>query len=165
MVASFGDIEITPKPQKTPQGLDIQSLTEDEAREYLERLRWPSGPACPRCRSVNVYRMSGKSIRDGLLSCRDCNGQFTVTVGTVMADSHLPLATWIRACHLISGSRKGMSALQLQERLEIGSYRTALRLAHRIQRTTKFAPLAELLREWTPGDEAAAGGKPRRRTR
>ncbi len=151
-------MDTTPAATGTQKGQSSQNLTEDEAREYLERLRWPSGPACPHCGSVNVYRMTGKSVRRGLLACRDCDGHFTVTVGTVMADSHLPLATWVRAFHLIASSKKGMSALQLQRNLGIGSYRTAWHLAHRILEALKCEPVARLLLGSVQCDESYVGG-------
>jgi transposase-like protein len=146
----------------TQNGQNPQNLTDDEARGYIERLRWPHGPACPHCGSVNVYRMTGKSIRKGLLACRDCDGQFTVTVGTVMADSHLPLATWVRAFHLIASSKEGISALQLQRNLGIGSYRTAWHLAHRIREAIRCEPVAGFLQGSVQCDETYVGGKPRK---
>ncbi len=144
----------------TTPGNGIPNLTEDEAREQIERLRWPRGPVCPHCGSVNVYRMTGKSYRAGLLACRDCDGRFTVTVGTVMEDSHLPLATWVRAFHLIASSKKGISALQLQRNLGIGSYRSAWHLAHRIREALKCEPVAGLLQGSVQVDETYVGGKP-----
>jgi len=84
--------QITGKSQK---GQQIPNLTETEAREHIEKLLWPNGPCCRHCGSVNVYRMQGASIRPGLLRCRDCEQQFTVTVGTIFEDSHLPLSTWV----------------------------------------------------------------------
>lgn len=154
----------TPKPQRTQKDQHLQNLTEDQARDHIERLRWPNGPVCPHCSSISVYRMTGKSMRVGLLQCRDCDLQFSVTVGTVMEDSHLPLATWIRAFHLVTSSKKGISALQLQRNLGLGSYRTAWHLAHRIREAMRCEPVASLLRGSVQCDETFVGGKPRRGT-
>jgi transposase-like protein len=107
--------------------------------------------------------MQGQSIRDGLLACRDCRGHFTVTVGTVMEDSHLPLSIWVRAFHLMATSKKGMSALQLQRNLGIGSYRTAWHLAHRIREAMKCEPASALLKGEVQADETYVGGSPRQR--
>ncbi|MBX3360208.1 MAG: IS1595 family transposase [Phycisphaeraceae bacterium] len=150
--------------RRTQRNQILQNLTEDEARAHIERLRWPKGPACPHCGSISVYRMEGKTVRPGLLACRDCKGHFTVTVGTVMEDSHLPLATWIRAFHLVTSSKKGVSGLQLQRNLGLGSYRTAWHLAHRIREAMRCEPVAELLRGSVQCDEACVGGKPRKGT-
>ena len=111
---------------------------EDSAREFLERLRWPSGPECPHCGLVgDAYRLearpeSKKPVRKGVWKCRGCQGQFTVTVNTIFEDSHIPLHKWLMAYHLICSSKKGMSAHQLHRMLGIG-YRAAWFMAHRIR--------------------------------
>src|SRR5438445_641512 len=128
--------------QKTQKGQGTPIFTEDQAREYFEKRRWPNGPACVHCGSVNVYRLEGEATRPGLLKCRDCKGQFTVTVGSVLEDSHLPLAKWALAFHLMVSSKKGISALQLQRNLGLGSYRTAWHLAHRIREAMRCEPVA-----------------------
>ena len=70
----------------------------DKARQHLEAINWPNGPFCPHCGECeNVRRLQGKSTRPGLIQCNDCREQFTVTVDSVMEDSHLPLATWAKA--------------------------------------------------------------------
>src|SRR5258706_4350387 len=79
---------------------------EDEARAYLENQRWPEGPACPHCGSAEVYRLtakvnSAKPGRKGLLKCKYCRKQFTVTVGTIFEASHIPLNKWLMAIYLL----------------------------------------------------------------
>lgn len=144
--------------QKTQKNQAILNFTEEQAREYVERLIWPNGdPVCPHCGSLNAYRMVGSSCRPGLCRCRDCQKQFTVTVGTVFEDSHLPLATWVRAIHLMATSKKGMSALQLQRNLGLGSYRTAWHLAHRIRLAMKCEPKPNLLSGEVQVDETYVG--------
>ena len=69
----------------------------------------------------------------GYFLCRDCRGKFTCRTGTVMERSHIPLHKWLLAIHLLTSSKKGMSAHQLMRNLGIGSYRTAWFLAHRIR--------------------------------
>ncbi len=147
--------------QKTQAGQSLPNFTEDEAREYFESRRWPNGPACVHCGSVNVYRVGGKSHRPGLLECRDCRDQFTVTVGTVMEDTHLPLAKWAMAFALMTSSKKGISALQIQRNLGLGSYRTAWHLCHRIREAMRYEPLAGKLSGTVQVDETYVGGKPR----
>jgi transposase-like protein len=150
-------MESSKKQPRTQKGQHVQNFTEDQARDYFERLRWPNGPGCVHCGSVNVYRLQGKATRPGLLECRDCRQQFTVTVKSVMEDSHLPLATWARAFHFMCTSKKGMSALQLQRNLGIGSYRTAWFLAHRIREAMKCEPVAGMLRGDVQCDETYVG--------
>ncbi len=103
--------------------------TEDKCREQLKRLRWPEGVTCPRCKSKTISRLFTQSK----FECSDCEYQFSVTVGTVFHDSHLPLTMWFLATLLICESKKGMSACQIQRTLGIGSYKTAWYLCHRIR--------------------------------
>src|SRR5947207_13526387 len=119
---------------------DLMTLVEkygDEknARAFLESLRWPNGAICPHCGGTDPYKirsMAGSSTRKGLWKCRACRGQFTVTVGTVMEDSHIPLSKWVIAIHLLAASKKGMSAHQLHRMLGV-SYKAAWFMAHRIR--------------------------------
>src|SRR6202045_1341390 len=69
----------------------------------------------------------------GWFFCSDCRDKFTVRTGTVMERSHIPLHKWLIAMHLMIASKKGMSALQLQRMLGLGSYRTAWFMCHRIR--------------------------------
>src|SRR5436853_507518 len=80
---------------------------DDAAREHLEGLRWPEGPTCPHCCATDVYRMATKTPskghgRKGLLRCKACKKQFTVMVGTIFEDSHIPLAKWFAAIYLMN---------------------------------------------------------------
>jgi transposase-like protein len=113
--------------------------TDDEAaREHLESLLWPDGPVCPHCGTVDeATLMKGKSHRPGLYNCRACDKPFTVTVGTIFERSHIPLHKWVYAVHLMTASKKGISAAQLHRMLGFGSYRTAWFMAHRIREAMK----------------------------
>jgi transposase-like protein len=105
----------------------------DAARKHLEAVRWPDGPICPHCGSVNnANRIKGKSARPGLWFCADCRTQFTVTVGTVFERSKVPLHKWLLAVHLLSASKKGMSAHQMHRMLGV-TYKTAWFMMHRIR--------------------------------
>src|SRR5260370_36562279 len=85
---------------------------ENKASEALERVRWPDGPVCPHCGTLDqskIAKSQGSASRPGLYYCAACNGQFTVTVGTVMERSKIPLTKWLFAMHLMGASKKGMS--------------------------------------------------------
>lgn len=144
--------------------IDVGRLTEDQAREILEKLRWPQGIECPHCKSQNIVRINGKSekIRDGLLRCKDCRKQFTVTVGTVMHRSHITLRQWVQAFYSMCSHKKGVSSLQLQKNLGLHSYRSAWHLTHRIRSAMREDPLASLLKGVVEVDETYIGGKPRK---
>jgi transposase-like protein len=104
------------------------------AREYLETVLWPQGPVCPRCGVMGdrITKMHGKSLRPGVYNCKDCRKPFSVTVGTVMERSHIPLSKWVLAARLMASSKKGMSAHQLRRMLGT-SYEAAWFLFHRLR--------------------------------
>ncbi|HXC54041.1 MAG TPA: IS1595 family transposase [Rhizomicrobium sp.] len=106
---------------------------EQAARKHLEALLWPQGPNCPHCGVVNeATALKGKSTRPGVYWCNACQKPFSVTVGTVMERSKIPLQTWLYANHLICSSKKGISSHQLARMLGL-SYKSAWFLAHRIR--------------------------------
>jgi transposase-like protein len=122
---------------------------ETAAREALEAIRWPNGPTCPHCGNAEPDTMplvEGKkrSHRPGLRFCNACQGQFTVTVGTVFERSKIPLTKWWLAMHLMGSSKKGISAHQLYRMLGLGSYRTAWFMAHRIREAMKDGGMGPL---------------------
>ena len=120
-----------------PAPIDNPAFQNDyNAREYLESVRWPTGPVCVHCGATeNIVRVEGvkRSHRAGLLYCNACKGTFTVTVGTVYERSKIPLHKWLYATYLLSTGKKGTSAHQLMRMLGLGSYRTAWFMAHRIR--------------------------------
>jgi transposase-like protein len=115
-----------------------QFTNEDAAREALEAVRWPYGPVCPHCGSVDeqVTKMEGDAHRKGLYNCKGCRKQFSVTVGTVYERSHIPLHKWLLATHLMAAGKKGTSAHQLHRMLGI-TYKSAWFMAHRIREAMK----------------------------
>ena len=110
---------------------------EDAARAHIESLLWPHGPVCPRCGVMEdrITKLQGASTRPGVYNCKDCRKPFSVTVGTVMERSHVPLSKWNLATQFMASSKKGMSALQLQ-RLLGTNYETAWFLFHRLREAT-----------------------------
>jgi transposase-like protein len=129
---------------------------DDKCRAYLEELRWPKGPVCPKCDSKNTMRVGG---RESVIRCKDCDAQFTVTIGTIFHDSHLPLTKWFVAICLICEAKKGMSALQLKRLLGVG-YKTAWYLTHRIRQAMMNANGAsEQLTGMVEIDDTLVGGK------
>ena len=134
--------------------IDVQNLfsTDEKARELLERLRWPNGSECPRCKTTQLARLSEK-----LLYCKDCDYQFTVTANTIFHDSHLPLLKWFVATYLMCESRKGMSANQIKRTLGI-SYKTAWYLCHRIRKAMASCE-KPMLDGTVEVDETYIGGK------
>ena len=112
-------------------------LPEDVARAFLEQVRWPEGPVCPQCRSVGAYRLHprGASVspaRGGVLKCKACRRQFTVTVGTAFESSHVGLNKWLLAIAQLCQSRDGLSGANLDRLLGV-SPQTARFVAHRVR--------------------------------
>ncbi len=107
---------------------------EEAAFEYVEARLWPNGPVCPHCGATGekIGRLSGKTSRAGLRKCYACRKPFTVRIGTIFEDSHLPLRMWLQAIHLLCASKKGHSTRQLQRTLGCG-LKTAWHLGHRIR--------------------------------
>lgn len=137
---------------------DVTELfsTDEKCRELLERLRWPDGPMCPRCKSDDVVRLE-TNVK--LIWCPFCEYQFTVTAGTIFNDSHLPLMKWFMATLLLVEARKGMSANQIKRTLGV-SYKTAWYLCHRIRHAMQEVN-QPMLDGTVEIDETYVGGKPR----
>jgi transposase-like protein len=134
--------------------------SEEKARECLEKIRWPEGPICPHCApGQKVYRLKVASGKREVLKCATCRKQFSVTVGTIFEDSHIPLHKWLTAVHLICASKKGMSALQLQRMLGLRSYKSAWFMAHRIRHAMAQGTGLEKLSGIVEADETYIGGK------
>jgi len=140
--------------------------SDDKARSFLEGVRWPNGAICPRCKTqqdhkINAQKESKSGARKGVYFCSQCRKQFTVTVGTIMESSHIPLGTWLAAIFLICASKKAMSSKQLERMLGI-TYKSAWFLSHRIRHAMSNNTNEPLLSGIVEADEAYVGGKPRK---
>jgi transposase-like protein len=139
---------------------------EAAAVELMTRLRWPSGPACPRCGGADPYKLTpkaqpGRPARKGLYKCRACREQFSVTTGTVFEASHLPLSKWLMAIHLMSASKKGLSAHQLHRMLGV-TYKAAWFVMHRLRYAmASNAGIFAKLTGVVEADETYIGGRRR----
>ena len=114
----------------------------ENAREWLENLRWPEGPVCSHCGTVNhAY----KTKKPGWYRCaeKECRKDFTVTTGTVMERSHIALNKWLMAFYLLNASKKGMSAHQLHRALNL-DYKSAWFMCHRIREAMRAGNLGPL---------------------
>jgi transposase-like protein len=148
---------------------EIQSRfsTDESARRYLAEIRWPNGVVCAHCKNADHKRIweikenRAAKIRAGLYHCAECKKQFTVTVGTIFEDSHIPLRKWLVAWYLLCSSKKGISSLQIQRMLGLGSYRTALFMMHRIRYALAHPAFTKQLSGVVEMDETYIGGKDR----
>jgi len=103
--------------------------TEGACAVYLFERRWPEGFVCPGCGGGRAWLLKTKAFT---YECADCGRQTSVTAGTIMHASKLPLTVWFWAAFLMATHSNGISALQLQNQLALGSYRTAWRLCAKL---------------------------------
>jgi transposase-like protein len=135
--------------------------TDEKARKHLESVLWKGGVVCPHCKCNDQNKFglikpnAQAKTRAGLRWCSNCKSPFTVTIGTVFEDSKIPLRKWLIAWYMICSSKKGISSLQLQRILELGSYRTALFMAHRVRHALRDTEFAEKLDGTIEADECA----------
>ena len=142
---------------------------EEKAYDFLEAIRWQTGPVCPHCGTINhAYHLkpkngprktrSGKVTFRKVWKCGGCRKQFTVTVGTCMERSHIPLRKWVLAFHLLSAAKNGMSSHELGRQLGI-SHESAWFMSHRLR--LAFAPSGSQrsLAGTVEADETYIGGK------
>ena len=111
------------------------SLNDASHISFLEEIRFPDGVYCIRCRRARIRKITSKDktgFQRRLYWCADCQYNFSVTVGTVFHNSHIPLSKWFRALQLMCSQEGGVPALRLARELEI-TYETAWSLARRIR--------------------------------
>src|ERR1700733_16042531 len=136
----------------------------DKAREVLEAERWPDGPICPHCGIIGeAYKLEPKEgarthARKGVYKCAACREQFTVTVGTIFEDSHIPLNKWLLAIHLLCASKKRMSSHQLHRMLGV-TYKSAWFMTHRIRYMMGQSSYQNKMKGVVEADETYIGGK------
>ena len=150
----------TKQKKETKQEINLIELierfrSEDKCREYLEQLRWANGIVCPRCGCKSNSIISNRHQYD----CTACRYQFSVTAGTILHDSHLPLWKWFITAYMMIESKKGVSANQIKRTIDV-SYKTAWYLCHRI-RAAMTDTSGEQLTGTLEADETLVGGKAR----
>jgi len=119
-----------PFPQSLPE---FQQIFPHDAAcaAYLEKARWEEGFACPHCGVLgHPFRFEN---RPGVLRCRTCRKDTSLTAGTVMQGSHMPLSTWFWAAYLVASQTPGISAVQFQRQLRLSRYETAFGLLHKLR--------------------------------
>src|SRR5829696_5054946 len=127
-----------------PMSVLSKPFFHDEAAafEHLEALLWPQGPVCPHCGSMGKHYDLRKT-RLGLRKCQDCRKQFTVKVGTVFEQAHIPLNKMVQAVYLLCSSKKGISTHQMHRMLGV-TYKSAWFLMHRIREGMRSGELAPM---------------------
>lgn len=132
--------------------------TDAACREYLEQRLWPEGPVCPRCKAKRAYKLNGKSTRKGVYKCAECRKPYTVTIGTIFEDTHIPLPKWFATVYLMMCSKKGVSAHQVHRMVGV-SYESAWFMCHRIRHGVRPKKVLKSLGGTVEADETYVGGK------
>ncbi|SPF40519.1 transposase [Syntrophobacter sp. SbD1] len=121
---------------------DPRFHNEEAAYAFVESQLWPNGPVCPHCGSKEkIGKLKGKSYRPGLYKCYVCRKPFTVKIGTIFEDSHIPMRLWLQAMFAIASSKKGISSNQLHRTLGI-TLKSAWFMSHRIREAMRTGELA-----------------------
>lgn len=136
--------------------VDLMARFPDEPTciEFLRKLRWPNGFVCPRCGERESVTIQTRRLEQ----CRSCRYQASITAGTVLHRTRKPLRLWFLAMFLIGRHKTGISALQLQKDLGLGSYKTAWAWLHKLRSTLAERPESRL-RGLVEADETYVGAK------
>lgn len=128
-VAPFRPVAGRDYPRNFPEFLDWFS-EEERCYAFLERIRWRDGFVCPHCGAQESYWRASRGRR----RCTACRKDTSVTAGTVLDKTRLPLRTWFFAAWYVVNQKNGVSALGLQRVLGFGSYKTAWTWLHKLRR-------------------------------
>jgi len=130
--------------------------TEELCEAALEKTRWPDGFRCPRCGGNEHGLVYGRRLKR--YQCRICRHQATLTAGTIMQATKLPLTTWFQAFYLIGQAKTGISSLELSRHLDV-NYDTAWLLHNKILKAMSDRDDAYVLRGKIQMDDAYLGGE------
>ena len=131
-------------PQSLP-AFEVRFPDDAACARWLFEQRWPGGFVCPACGHDQGWELGRERLT---VQCAACARQVSVTAGTLLHRSHLPLKTWFLAAWLMATHRNGISARQLRLQLGLGSYKTAWLLLQKLRRAMvdpERAPLAGLV--------------------
>ncbi len=151
-----------PRPPfpKTLRQFQSDFATEEACKLYLTACRWPDGFSCPRCGHGKAYTLVGL----GRQQCGKCRYQVSLTSGTILHRTKIPLTHWFWAAYLMTIDKRGVSALLLQRQLGLTCYETAWMMLHKLRRAMVNAAREPLHGEvevddtWIGGEQAGLQG-------
>jgi IS1 family transposase len=157
-----------PKPVHQMTEREFETLfpfgDDDAPKAYLKARRWPEGVRCPRCGNPAVYDLPSRKWHWQCTQCAPGGStgyRFSVIAGTIFENTNKPLRDWFKVVHLMTTSKKGISALQIQRQMGFGSYGTTHSMCHKI-RVAMIEP-EEKLGGIVEIDETYVGGKDKNR--
>jgi len=127
--------------------------TDEQCREYLFRARWPDGFRCDGCGHDHAYTLRTRLVYE----CVACRKQHSLLAGTIFEQTKTALARWFLAIYLVTSSKGGIAAAELQRQLGFGSYQTAWSWLHKL-RKAMVRPDREPLAGRVEADETYVGG-------
>src|SRR5437763_9442455 len=127
--------------------------TDEQCREYLFKARWPNGFRCAACGHDDAYALRTKIVYE----CVACRKQHSLLAGTIFEQTKTGLAKWFLAIYLVTSSKGGIAATELQRQLGFGSYQTAWTWLHKL-RKAMVRPDRQPLAERVEADETYVGG-------
>src|ERR1035437_5330342 len=140
---------------KTLRQFQTDFATEEACRQYLAACRWPDGFTCPRCGHERAYELANQRRHQ----CAKCRHQVSLTSGTVLHRTKIPLTHWFWAAYLMTTDKRGVSALLVQRQLGLSCYETAWMLLHKLRRAMVNVAREPLYGE-VEVDETWVGGEP-----
>jgi transposase-like protein len=127
--------------------------TDEQCRDYLFKPRWPDGFRCTGCGHDDAWRHKLRLIDE----CVACGKQHSLLAGTIFEQSKTGLSRWFLAIYLVTSSKGGISAMELQRQMGFGSYGTAWAWLHKIRRAM-VVPERKPLAARVEADETLVGG-------
>ena len=151
-----------PRPSfpKTLRQFQSNFATEEACERYLAACRWPEGFVCPQCGDRRAYDL----VNQRRWQCAGCRHQVSLTAGTVLHRTKIPLTHWFWATYLMTTDKRGVSALLVQRQLGLSCYETAWMLLHKLRRAmvnVTREPLygeVEVDETWVGGEQAGLRG-------
>ena len=151
-----------PRPPfpKTLRQFQSDFATEEACQQYLGVCRWPDGFICPRCGNRRAYELVNQRRRQ----CVGCRYQASLTAGTVLHRTKIPLIHWFWAAYLMTTDKRGVFALLVQGQLALSRYETAWMMLHKLRRAMvnlAREPLhgeVEVDETWVGGEQAGLRG-------
>lgn len=124
--------------------------------DLLSAMRWPQGPACPKCNSLRQGFLKSRNV----YQCKDCRKQYTAKLGTIFEDSPLPLDKWFCALWMMTSAKNGVSSYEIHRALKV-TQKTAWFMMHRLRLALQKGSIDRKLMGDVEVDETYIGGSAR----
>jgi transposase-like protein len=131
---------------------------EQSCIDHLRAIRWRDGEFCPYCGSCKIYHFADRKTH----KCGDCRARFSIKVGTIFADTKLPLRKWFAAIWMIPNHPKGIASTTLAKDLKV-TQKTAWFVLHRLRQSARTNSFNAPLKGTVEADTTFIDGKNKNR--